>query len=66
MREVYLDDTTKPVLCPVYEREQLPAGAHFDGPAIVQEHGTTTVMFAGDSCTVAATGELIITVGGVA
>jgi N-methylhydantoinase A len=66
MREVYLDDTSKPVLCPVYEREQLPAGAHFDGPAIVQEHGTTTVMFAGDSCTVAATGELIITVGGVA
>jgi len=66
MREVYLDDTTKPVLCPVYEREQLPAGAHFDGPAIVQEHGTTTVMFAGDSCTVAATGELIISVGGVA
>ena len=65
-REVYLDDTSKPVLCPVYEREQLPAGASFDGPAIVQEHGTTTVMFAGDSCTVAATGELIITVGGVA
>jgi N-methylhydantoinase A len=28
MREVYLDDTTRPVLCPVYEREQLPAGAH--------------------------------------
>ena len=35
-----------------------------DGPAIVQEHGTTTVMFAGDRCTVAPTGELIITVGG--
>jgi N-methylhydantoinase A len=64
-REVYLDDTSKPVLCPVYERDSLPAGASFNGPAIVQEHGTTTVMFEGDACTVAATGELIISVGGL-
>ena len=64
-RPVYLDDTTKPVICPVYEREALPSGASFEGPAIVQEHGTTTVLFAGDSCTVAETGELIITVGGL-
>ena len=64
-RPIYLDDTTKPVMCPVYERESLPAGATFNGPAVVQEHGTTTVLFAGDSCTVAETGELIITVGGL-
>jgi N-methylhydantoinase A len=64
-RTVYLDDPNKPVVCPVYERESLPAGATFNGPAIVQEHGTTTVMFAGDICTVADTGELIITVGGL-
>ena len=64
-RAVYLDDVTKPVMCPVYEREELTAGTTFKGPAIVQEHGTTTVMFAGDVCTVAETGELIITVGGL-
>ena len=64
-RPIYLDDTTTPVMCPVYERESLPAGATFNGPAVVQEHGTTTVLFAGDSCTVAETGELIITVGGL-
>jgi N-methylhydantoinase A len=64
-RPVYLDDTKTAVVCPVYEREDLPAGASFKGPAIVQEHGTTTVMFAGDTCTVADTGELIITVGGL-
>jgi N-methylhydantoinase A len=64
-REVYFDDTSKPSLCPVYERESLPAGVTFEGPAIVQEHGTTTVMFPGDVCTVAATGELVITVGGL-
>ena len=65
MRPVYLDDTRAPVMCPVYERETLRAGATFNGPAIVQEHGTTTVMFAGDVCTVAETGELVITVGGL-
>ncbi len=64
-RSVYLDDTTTPATCPVFERESLAAGASFKGPAIVQEHGTTTVLFAGDSCVVAETGELIITVGGL-
>ncbi len=65
MREVYFDDPSKPLLCPVFERESLPAGASFSGPAIVQEHGTTTVMFPGDTCVVAQTGELIINVGGL-
>ena len=62
-RAVYLDDVKAPVVCPVYERDALPAGATFSGPAIVQEHGTTTVMFPGDTCTVAETGELVIEVG---
>ena len=42
--------------CPVYERETLGAGATIAGPAMVQEHGTTTVLFAGDACTVAPIG----------
>ena len=63
-RPVYLDDAQSPAECPVYDRETLGAGATFSGPAIVQEYGTTTVLFAGDRCTVAPTGELIITVGG--
>ena len=52
------------VPCPVYRRPALAAGARIDGPAIVQEHGTTTVLFAGDRCTVVPSGELIIEVGG--
>ncbi len=64
-RPVHLDDARTAIVCPVYERDSLPAGATFDGPAIVQEHGTTTVLFAGDRCTVAPTGELLIKVGGV-
>ncbi len=54
--EVYLDDMAQPVACPVYDREQLGPGATISGPALVQEHGTTTVMFPGDTCTVAALG----------
>ena len=62
-RTFYLT-TRSEVECPVYEREQLGAGATFTGPALVQEDGTTTVMFEGDVCTVAETGELIIKVRG--
>src|SRR6185312_6389776 len=48
------------VPCPVYRRPTLAAGARIDGPAIVQEHGTTTVLYAGDRCAVVPSGELII------
>jgi N-methylhydantoinase A len=63
-RDVYLDDARKPVSCPVYLRTALGAGSRIDGPALIQEHGTTTVLFARDHCVVAPSGELIITVGG--
>jgi N-methylhydantoinase A len=51
-----------PVDCPVYRRDELPAGAKLVGPALVSEYGSTTVIFPGDRLAVAATGELIITV----
>jgi N-methylhydantoinase A len=50
------------VRCPVYDREALPAGAKLEGPALVSEYGSTTVIFPGDRLAVAPTGELIITV----
>jgi N-methylhydantoinase A len=65
-REVYLGDAKKPVLCPVYQREELGAGERIAGPALIQEHGTTTVLFENDTCVVAPSGELIIAVGGAA
>ena len=34
---------------PVYNRAELGGGAKFDGPALIREHGTTTVMYEGDS-----------------
>jgi N-methylhydantoinase A len=51
------------VSCPVYQRDALRAGTRILGPAIVQELGTTTVLFKGDDCKVAPSGELIIKVG---
>jgi N-methylhydantoinase A len=63
-RDVYFFDAQKPARCPVYQREKLMAGARIKGPALVQEHGTTTVLFPKDVCTVAPSGELIIKVGG--
>jgi N-methylhydantoinase A len=63
-RDVYFSDARKPVRCPVYQRETLKASAHIAGPALIQEHGTTTVLFKNDDCKVAPSGELIIQVGG--
>jgi N-methylhydantoinase A len=62
-REVYFADVHTAVPCPVYRREALGAGSAIAGPALVQEHGTTTVLFERDALTVAPSGELIITVG---
>ena len=62
-REVYFSDPRKPLPCPVYQREALGADHDIAGPALIQEHGTTTVLFEHDTCTVAPSGELIITVG---
>jgi N-methylhydantoinase A len=63
-RQVYLRDARKPVSCPVYPRAELAATARIEGPAIIQEHGTTTLLFERDVCTVAPSGELIIMVAG--
>ena len=64
--KVHLGDPARPVSCPVYRREDLGAGARIAGPALVREHGTTTVLFRGDACSVARTGELLIAVKGAA
>jgi len=63
-RNVYFSDAKKPVRCPVYQRDALKAGARIVGPALIQEHGTTTVLFRNDDCKVVPSGELIIKIGG--
>jgi N-methylhydantoinase A len=61
-RPVYMGRTDQPIDCAVYHRESLPAGASIQGPALIQEYASTTVMFEGDRANVAATGELVIAV----
>jgi len=63
-REVYFSDARKPVRCPLYQRQALKADARIVGPALIQEHGTTTVLFKDDDCRVMPSGELIIKIGG--
>ena len=46
----------------IYDRGQLPAGAAFDGPAIIEQPDTTTVMPPGTHCLVDDYGNLVITV----
>jgi len=62
-RRPVLFDQGGPVECPVYDREKLKPGDKIDGPALVSEYASTTVIFPGDKLTVADTGELIISVG---
>ena len=46
----------------IYDREKLPAGAGFSGPAIVEEAGSTAVVFPGQSALTDEYGNLHITV----
>ena len=64
--EAYLGGAGRAASCPVHRRDQLGAGERITGPALVREHGTTTVLFKGDACTVAKTGELVISIRGAA
>jgi N-methylhydantoinase A len=63
-RQVFLSDPRKAVVCPVYQRVDLGAGSRIIGPALIEEHGTTTVMFDNDTCILAPSGEIVIDVGG--
>jgi N-methylhydantoinase A len=68
VRPVWLASPTDPagagaggfVDTPVYSRARLGAGARIDGPAIVEEFGSTTVVFPGQTVEVDAHGVLII------
>ncbi len=61
--EAYFTSASRPLRAKVYRRDTLGAGAEIEGPALIQEHGTTTVLFENDRCKVAASGELIISIG---
>ncbi len=47
---------------PVYDRTRLLPGDNFTGPALVEEHASTTVVFPGDQLKVTEYGDLVITI----
>jgi N-methylhydantoinase A len=63
-RDIYLDDAAQPTRCAVYRRDLLTPAVAIEGPAVVEEYASTTVLFPGDRLSVANTGELIIAVRG--
>jgi N-methylhydantoinase A len=63
-RPVYFGERGGFVDCPVYDRYTLWAGCAIDGPAIVEEVDSTTVIHSGSSARVDQFGNLILNVGG--
>jgi N-methylhydantoinase A len=62
-REVYFE-ARRPTKGPVYRRDRLGTADVIAGPALIEEHGTTTVLFATDRATIAPSGEIVIAIGG--
>ena len=57
-RQVYFDGSYRDT--PIFDRPSLPAGFTFEGPAIIEEFGSTTVMLPGQHLTVDPHGILIV------
>lgn len=62
-RPVFLDDPARSSLCPVYRRDRLGPDTVLRGPCVIEEYGSTTVLFEGDEARIAETGEIIVEVG---
>jgi N-methylhydantoinase A/oxoprolinase/acetone carboxylase beta subunit len=50
------------VECAVYRRDLLGAQARLDGPCVIEEYASTTVLFDADTACIAETGEIIVDV----
>lgn len=59
-RDTHFVDADQVQNAPVYAREQLPLDVEFNGPAIVEQSDTTTVVYPEQSCRVDDRGNLIV------
>jgi N-methylhydantoinase A len=62
-RPVWFADPAEPVDCAVYARERLAVGDELAGPAVIEEHSSTTLLWPGDVATVPEGEELVVRVG---
>jgi N-methylhydantoinase A len=61
MRPVYFDRAFQDTA--IYDRASLPAGCRINGPAVIEEFGSTSVVFPGQTLTVDPHGILVIRSG---
>jgi N-methylhydantoinase A len=61
-RPIVLAPGAGAVDCPVYARERLRPGARIAGPAMIQEYGSATLLYAGDAAEVSPEGHLVVRV----
>ena len=59
-RLVYFENAGGMVETHIYDRDALPAGFKADGPAVIEEYGSTTVVWPGDSFEIGAMREIRI------
>ena len=62
-REVYFTELGRAVTTPIYLRDALLSGNRIAGPALVEEHASTTVVLPGDALEVDDFGNLVIAIG---
>jgi N-methylhydantoinase A len=56
-------DADGPVECPIHRRASLRPGAELEGPAVIEEPDSTTLVFPDDHLVVHESGVLVLTVG---
>ncbi len=64
MRRAWFPESGGMADCAVIDRYALQPGAHFVGPALVEERESTTVVLPGDAMRLSGAGNLIIEIGG--
>ena len=64
-REIIFPGSDEAVQCRVYERSELPTGASIDGPCVIEDHESTTVVPDKGYLTVDEQRMLVIDISGV-
>ena len=64
-RHATFPGTDEPALCQVFERGDLPVGITIDGPCIIEDHESTTVVPAGATLSVDDDRMLVLDISGV-
>lgn len=59
-RKVCFNDSNGYVDCPVYDKQVLPGGMHIQGPAIIEQMDSTTVVLPKWEAEIQETGTLIL------